>query len=71
RSLNSSYLRDTLFRERWNPLATGALPGQRDDRLCRPIIDRICTSLGRSGPLYVGDSKLGALETRAPIPSRQ
>ncbi|MFQ3632508.1 YeeE/YedE family protein [Roseiflexus sp.] len=27
RSLNSSYLRDTLFRERWNPLATGALVG--------------------------------------------
>ncbi len=27
RSLNSSYLRDTLFRERWNPLTTGALVG--------------------------------------------
>ena len=48
------------------PLAVDVLPGQRsDDRLYLPIISRVRASLARSGLLYVGDSKLGALSTRA------
>ncbi|NTU79719.1 MAG: transposase [Chloroflexales bacterium] len=48
------------------PVAVDVLPGQRsDDRLYLPIIVRVRTSLARSGLLYVGDSKLGALGTRA------
>lgn len=50
------------------PLAVDVLPGQRsDDRLYLPIIARVRTSLARTGLLYVGDSKLGALGTRAHI----
>lgn len=48
------------------PVAVDVLSGQRsDDPLYVPIIDRVRTSLGRTGLLYVGDSKLGALDTRA------
>jgi len=48
------------------PVAVDVLPGQRsDDRLYLPIISRVRTSLGTTGLLYVGDSKLGALGTRA------
>ena len=50
------------------PVAVDVLPGQRsDDPLYRPIIDRVRASLGRTGLLYVGDSKLGAVDTRAHI----
>jgi transposase len=50
------------------PVAVDVVPGQRsDDPLYLPIIDRVRASLGRTGLLYVGDSKLGALDTRAHI----
>jgi transposase len=50
------------------PLAVDVWPGQRsDDRLYLPIIARVRASLARSGLLYVGDSKLGALGTRAQL----
>jgi transposase len=50
------------------PVAVDVLQGQRsDDRLYLPIIDRVRASLGRAGLLYVGESKLGALDTRAHI----
>ena len=48
------------------PVAVDVLPGQRtDDRLSLPIISRVRASLGTCGLLYGGDSKLGALGTRA------
>jgi len=48
------------------PLATEVLPGQRaDDPLYIPAITRVRESLGRRGLLYIGDCKMGALETRA------
>ena len=48
------------------PVATDVVPGQRaDDPLYIPAIARVQKSLGRRGLLYVGDCKLGALETRA------
>ena len=40
-----------------------------DDRLYLPIIARVRASLARTGLLYMGDSKLGALGTRAHIHS--
>jgi transposase len=50
------------------PVAVDVLPGQRsDDRLYLPIISRVRASLGKAGLLYVGDSKLGAVGTRAHI----
>lgn len=50
------------------PLAVDVVPGQRsDDPLYLPIIARVRASLGRTGLLYVGDCKLGALLTRATI----
>lgn len=50
------------------PVAVDVLPGQRsDDRLYLPIIARVRASLGTHGLLYVGDSKLGAVGTRAHI----
>ena len=48
------------------PVATDVVPGQRaDDPLYVPAITRVRESLGRRGLLYVGDCKMGALETRA------
>ncbi|MBI3973570.1 MAG: hypothetical protein HY332_20035 [Chloroflexi bacterium] len=48
------------------PLTTEVLRGERaDDRLYLPAIDRVRTSLGQRGLLYVGDCKMAALETRA------
>jgi len=48
------------------PVAVDVLPGQRsDDRLSLPIIARVRASLGRRGLRYVGDSKRGAVGTRA------
>lgn len=47
-------------------LATDVLSGnQADDPLYMPSISRVRESLGRRGLLYVGDCKMGALETRA------
>jgi transposase len=48
------------------PVATDVLPGQRaDDPLYVPAITRVRASLERQGLLYVGDCKMGAVETRA------
>jgi len=50
------------------PVATDVVPGQRaDDPLYIPAIARVREGLGRRGLLYVGDCKMGALETRAYI----
>ncbi|MGH9207871.1 MAG: IS1634 family transposase, partial [Acidimicrobiales bacterium] len=65
------------------PLATAVVPGnQADDPLYLPVIERVRTTLGSGGRLYVGDCKMAALETRAaihqggdyylcPLPARQ
>src|SRR5437764_13467900 len=48
------------------PLALEVVSGQQaDDRLYVPIIDRVLSYLGRQGLLFVGDSKMSALATRA------
>jgi transposase len=48
------------------PLATQVLAGQRaDDPLYVPAIKQVRQGLGRRGLLYVGDCKMGALQTRA------
>src|SRR2546421_4686720 len=50
------------------PMATEVLAGQRaDDPLYLPAIDRVRACLKTPGLLYVGDCKMGALETRASI----
>jgi transposase len=50
------------------PVATDVVPGQRaDDPLYMPAIMRVRESVGRHGLLYVGDCKMGALETRASL----
>lgn len=50
------------------PVATDIVPGQRaDDPLYLPAITRVRESVGRRGLLYVGDCKMGALETRASL----
>jgi transposase len=50
------------------PVATDVVPGQRaDDPLYLPAIARVRESIGRRGLLYVGDCKMGALETRASL----
>src|SRR5256712_11503244 len=48
------------------PLATDVVSGERaDDRLYVPCIERVQTSVGRRGLLYVGDCKMASRETRA------
>lgn len=48
------------------PLVTQVLSGERaDDPLYVPAIAEVRQGLGRQGLLYIGDSKLGALDTRA------
>ncbi len=48
------------------PLVTNVLPGQAaDDPLYCPAIQRVRSSMGRRGLLYVGDSKMASLSTRA------
>jgi transposase len=48
------------------PVATDIVSGQRaDDPLYIPAVTRVWESLGRRGLLYIGDCKMGALETRA------
>src|SRR5438552_3840307 len=50
------------------PLVTEVLPGERaDDPLYLPAITRVRACLNRTGLLYVGDVKMGALGTRASI----
>jgi transposase len=50
------------------PVATDVMPGQRaDDPVYLPAIARVRESVGRRGLLYVGDCKMGALETRAAL----
>jgi transposase len=50
------------------PLATDVLSGQRaDDPLYLPVIARVRASMSQRGLLYVGDCKMGALETRAGV----
>jgi transposase len=48
------------------PVATAVVPGNRaDDPLYIPAMQRVREGLGQDGLLYVGDSKMGAIETRA------
>jgi transposase len=48
------------------PLATQVVSGERaDDPLYVPAIAQVRQGLGRRGLLYIGDSKMGALATRA------
>jgi transposase len=48
------------------PIATDVVPGQRaDDPLYIPAMARVREGVGQRGLLYVGDCKMGALETRA------
>src|SRR5437879_6156523 len=48
------------------PLALEVVSGeQADDPLYVPTIDRVLACLGRTGLLFVGDSKMSALATRA------
>ena len=48
------------------PLALDVVSGeQADDPLYIPTIDRVLRCLGRTGLLFVGDSKMSALATRA------
>src|SRR5262245_17225385 len=50
------------------PLATDVLSGEcADDPLYLPAIARVRASVGRRGLLYVGDCKMGALDTRAGV----
>jgi transposase len=50
------------------PVATDVVSGQRaDDPLYIPAIARVREGLGQRGLLYVGDCKMGALETRAVV----
>jgi transposase len=50
------------------PVATDVVPGQRaDDPFYVTAIARVRESLGWRGLLYVGDCKMGAVETRATI----
>ncbi|RMF46300.1 MAG: IS1634 family transposase [Anaerolineae bacterium] len=52
------------------PLATEVVAGHRaDDPLYRPAIERVRQSLNKRGLLYIGDSKMGARETRAEVES--
>ena len=54
------------------PLATAVVSGERaDDGLYWPIIERIEAGLNRTGLLFVGDCKMSALETRAPLVGHQ
>ena len=50
------------------PLATLVVSGeQADDPLYRPAIAQVRGTLGQRGLLYVGDCKMGALQTRAAL----
>ena len=50
------------------PVATQVVPGNAaDDGLYIPAVDEVRAALGQSGLLYIGDSKMEALQTRAHI----
>ncbi|GAC1432778.1 MAG: hypothetical protein NVSMB65_06480 [Chloroflexota bacterium] len=50
------------------PVATMVVSGeQADDPLYRPAIAQVRSTLGQHGLLYVGDCKMGALQTRAAV----
>lgn len=50
------------------PLAVDVVPGDKaDDPLYVPVYKRIHESLDQAGVLYIGDSKMAAIETRATI----
>ncbi len=54
------------------PLGLEVVSGeQADDRLDVPMIDRVLACLGRTGLLFVGDSKMSALATRAHLVARE
>jgi transposase len=54
------------------PLALEVVSGeQADDPWYVPTIDRVLTCLGRTGLLFVGDSKMSALATRAHLVGRE
>jgi transposase len=54
------------------PLATEVVSGeQADDPLYIPTIDRVLNCLGRTGLLFVGDSKMSALATRAHLQAHE
>src|SRR5436309_7417251 len=54
------------------PMALEVVSGeQADDRLYVPIIDRVLACLERTGLLFVGDSKMSALATRAHLEARE
>src|SRR6184192_2955942 len=54
------------------PMATQIVSGERaDDRLYLPAIEQVSQSLQEHGLLYVGDSKMGAMETRAFVQAQQ
>ena len=49
-------------------VATEVVSGQKaDDRLYAPVLERLRNTLQQSGLLYLGDSKMGAKNTRADI----
>ena len=53
-------------------LAVDVVPGQRaDDGLYVPMIERLRTIVGATGLLYIGDSKMSALATRAYVHATQ
>ncbi len=53
------------------PLATTVVDGSRaDDPLYEPAIEQVRATLGRSGVLYIGDSKMGAQQTRASLEAK-
>jgi transposase len=50
------------------PVATEVLSGEKaDDPVYLPIIARVREGISKSGLLYIGDCKMGALQTRASI----
>src|SRR2546428_358101 len=54
------------------PLASEVLSGEHaDDPLYLPLIARVQACLGRHGLLYVGDCKMGAMQTRARLQASQ
>ena len=54
------------------PVATTVVSGeQADDPLYRPAIAQVHSTLGQRGLLYVGDCKMGALQTRAALVAQQ
>ena len=54
------------------PLATTVVDGSRaDDPLYEPAIEQVRATLNRSGVLYIGDSKMGAQQTRAALAANE